>query len=144
MGMDENKRIVEVNGIKLEIDMRYAKTIDEYKIGDPVKVLIKEYSSFTPYPGIIAGFDAFKERPTIIVAYLNLKYNAAEIKLTYITKDSADIEICPMSEVERKIDKTEALEAFEREMVKKRGELREMETKRDYFLAHFNKYFSEL
>jgi len=142
--MDENKRIVEVNGIKLEIDMRYARTVDQYRIGDPVKVLIKEYSSFTPYPGIIAGFDAFRERPTIIVAYLDIKYGAAALKLAYITKDSADIEICPMSEVERKVEKTEALECFERELAKKRAEISDLETKRDYFLAHFNKYFSEV
>ena len=35
----DNKKIVEVNGIKLEVDMRYAKRIDEFRVGDTVKVL---------------------------------------------------------------------------------------------------------
>lgn len=42
--MEEYKKIVEINGIKMEVDMRHAKTIDTYKIGDRVKVLVKQYS----------------------------------------------------------------------------------------------------
>ena len=31
--MDENKRIIEVNGVKIEVDLRSAKRIDEFKVG---------------------------------------------------------------------------------------------------------------
>ena len=30
---EENKRVVEINGIKMEIDLRYAKRIDTFKVG---------------------------------------------------------------------------------------------------------------
>jgi hypothetical protein len=46
-------RIVEVDGIKLEIDERTARTIESYKVGDPVKVLVKSYGdSYNIYPGV--------------------------------------------------------------------------------------------
>ena len=48
------KKIVEVNGIKLEVSLTTDKRIDEYKIGDNVKILMKRYSgAFDSYPGII-------------------------------------------------------------------------------------------
>ena len=37
--MNENIRTIEVNGVTLEVDMRYAKRIDQFKVGDTVKVL---------------------------------------------------------------------------------------------------------
>lgn len=36
--MEENKKIIEVNGIKMEIDLREAKIINNYKVGDSVKL----------------------------------------------------------------------------------------------------------
>ena len=43
----EEKRIIEVNGIKMEVDLRNAKRIDQFKVGDSVKVLVKSYSEKT-------------------------------------------------------------------------------------------------
>jgi len=37
--MNENKRIIEINGVKLEVDLTTARRIDEFKVGDTVKVL---------------------------------------------------------------------------------------------------------
>lgn len=88
--MSEEKRIIEINGIKMEIDLRTAtsRTVDTFCIGDKVKILLKEYGdSFRSYAGAIVGFDAFQQRPTIIVAYLAGGYSAAEIKFAYINAD---------------------------------------------------------
>lgn len=49
----ETKRIIEINGVKLEIDTREAVSIDTVKVGDPVKVLIKDYSSYKSFPGVV-------------------------------------------------------------------------------------------
>ena len=38
---DEQKRIVEIGGVKIEVDLRTAKRVDSYRVGDPVKVLTK-------------------------------------------------------------------------------------------------------
>ena len=35
----EEKRLVEINGIKMEVDMRSARRVDTFKVGDNVKVL---------------------------------------------------------------------------------------------------------
>ena len=34
-------RVIEINGIKVEVDLRTAKQINQYKVGDNVKLLIK-------------------------------------------------------------------------------------------------------
>jgi len=38
----ENKKIIEVNGVKLEVDLSSAKVIEEYRVGDVIKVLIAD------------------------------------------------------------------------------------------------------
>ena len=35
----EEKRIVEIDGVKIEVDLRTAKRIDTFAVGDNVKVL---------------------------------------------------------------------------------------------------------
>ena len=37
-------KTVEIQGIRLEIDERTARTVDQYKIGDRVRVLIQGYA----------------------------------------------------------------------------------------------------
>ena len=44
--------IVEINGIKMDVDERTATAITEYKVGQTVKVLKKKYSDqYEVYPG---------------------------------------------------------------------------------------------
>ena len=40
----EEKRIIDINGMKMEVDLRTAKRIDTFKVGDNVKVLATEYN----------------------------------------------------------------------------------------------------
>ena len=69
--MDDNKRVVEIGGVKLEVDLRHARVIENFKIGDTVKVLLKKYGdSYESHLGVIVGFDNFKERPTIVIAHV--------------------------------------------------------------------------
>lgn len=43
--------IIEINGVKLEIDLRHAKRIDNLRVGDTVKVLRKRYDdSYESFP----------------------------------------------------------------------------------------------
>ena len=42
----EEKRIVEIDGVKIEVDLRTAKRIDTFAVGDNVKVLCKEYNNW--------------------------------------------------------------------------------------------------
>lgn len=55
--MENGKTIIEVNGVKLEVDLRTARRIDEIRIGDRVKVLIKGYSDYKVHAGTVIGFE---------------------------------------------------------------------------------------
>ena len=92
--MEDNMKLIEVNGVKLEVDMRYAKKVEQYRVGDKVKVLIKKYSdTSTSHIGVIVGFDNFEQRPTIIVAYIESDYSGTKLNFVHINKDTKDVEI---------------------------------------------------
>lgn len=88
----ENKTIIEINGIKMEVDLRQAKVIENYKIGDNVRLLVKEYDGYKVFPAVIVSFDAFTKLPTIVVAYLEMGYQTADLKFAYINSESAKTE----------------------------------------------------
>jgi hypothetical protein len=136
---------IEINGVKLEVDLREAKKIEKYRVGDNVKLLVKNpgygETAYSSYPGVIVGFDAFKERPTIIIAYLKVDYNQASVQFIYLNKDSKDVEVCPMIGEDAVIDKTRAIEMLDRDIAKKQQELTDLEMRRKYFLDNFHKHF---
>lgn len=138
----EEKRIIEVNGVKMEVDMRHAKIIENFKVGDNVKVLKKEYGdSYKVYPGVIVDFDEFPTLPTITIAYLDKDYSNADVKFMFFNPNSKDVEIVMMPEAERVINKADALQMLDSQIQKKEEELREMKYKRNYFIENFEKYF---
>ena len=139
----ETNQIIEVGGVKLEVDMRYARVVENYQLGAKVKVLIKGYGdSYTTHPGVIVGFDNFKERPCIVIAYAKSDYNGTDISIAYLTKDTKDLEICPMVQDELKFSQAEALAGFDRAIANKMGEVKLLEEKRAYFLERFGQYFA--
>lgn len=135
------KQIVEINGIKLEIDMRHAKKIDSYKVGDNVKVLIKSYGdTYNTYPGVIIGFDNFEKLPTITVCYVDIGYSNAEVKFININAKSSDYEIVHMQEHEKIVDKKRALDLLTNVIDKAKAEVDNLERKRAYFIEKFNQH----
>lgn len=135
-------RIVEVNGIKLEIDERTARTVDSYKVGDRVKVLVKEYSSYNLHVGVIVGFAAFKERPCIEVMYVNpTGYDTDPLKFIAIHADTEGTEIAPLNEAELVLDKDDVLDRFAKGIREAQAKLDDLTAKRDYFTAKFAKAF---
>jgi len=143
------KRIVEIDGVKLEIDLRNAKRIEHYRVGDNVRVLVKSYGSqFKVHPGVIVGFDEFKELPTIVVCYLELGYNTAEVKYAYINSENNikenGYEIAPADGLqELYFKKSDVVSVMLREIQKKEDELKDLHTKKEYFEQHFARYFEK-
>lgn len=140
--MSENTRIIEINGIKMEVDLRHAVRIDHLKIGDRVKCLVKTYSDFQTCAGVIVGFEPFKNLPGIVVAYLDTGYASGTLKFKTFNAETKDFEI--VSDLDNnalEVDKTSILATFDREAATKRRELEDIEAKRAYFLAHFGRYF---
>ena len=140
-----DKRIIEVGGVKLEVDMRYARTVESYRVGDNVKVLIKTYGdTFESHAGVIVGFDSFAARPTIVIAYVKTDYASADIKFLYLNKDTKDVEICPMIGDELIIDKQRVVDLLDKGIASKQKELDELNIKKAYFLTNFERAFGEL
>jgi hypothetical protein len=134
--------IVEIKGVKIDVDLRPAQTVETFKVGDPVKVLIKEFSNYAAYPGIIIGFDAFKIRPTINVCYTKVSYGCAELVLLSINEDTKDAEICHTETADLCLEKQDCLDKLNAEIEKKKAEIADIQRKQAYFLKHFGKYFS--
>lgn len=138
--MEESKRIVEINGVKVEVDLRTAKRVDSFKIGDNVKVLDKQYSDYKVKPGIIVDFAEFNEYPTIVIAVFEESSwsNTPNISFIHYNKSTSDkVEIVLSSDDEIKVSKDGVIERFEREIQKKRNEYIDLQTKLEYFKIHF-------
>lgn len=135
------KRIVEINGVKMEIDLTEARVVENYRIGENVKVLLKDYSSYKSFPGIIVGFDNFEKLPTIIIAYLETSYSTASIKFVYFNSETKDTEICPMNLKEMPFAKDRVIEMMNAQIQTKATELEDLKRRKEFFLAEFGSYF---
>jgi hypothetical protein len=139
----EGKHIIEVNGVKMEVDLRQATVISNFRVGDKVKLLLPEYSSgHKVLPGIIVGFEAFSKLPTIVVAYLEVSYNSAEMKFHYFNAESK-AEVIPASDDYHRIEKSDVVRMFDKMIEAKRNEVVDMEAKKAYFLSRFQTYFKD-
>lgn len=140
--MTDEKRIVEINGIKVEVDLRTAKRVDTYKVGDGIKVLVKTYSSYESHFGMVVGFDQFETLPTLIVCYLDgSRFSDSPLKFVYLNAQTKDIEICAHSPEDLGVQKADIDQSFEREINKRRTEVSDLEQKQKYFTTMFGRYF---
>lgn len=140
----ENTRVVEIDGVKIEVDLRSAKRIDTFKVGDNVKVLCKNGSNdYKVKPGIITDFANFKEKPTIVVAVLNegTYWNSnPTIEFVHIYEGMEEkYEIVYTSDEDLRLTKDGVIEKFEREIAKKKNEAQELENQLNYFIKYFVK-----
>lgn len=142
--MEQEKRIIEVGGVKLEIDMRYARAIEHYRIGDHVKVLIKNYGdSYESYPGIIVRFENFEKLPGIVIAYANVDTYSADMKFQLLNAETKDVEICPMVDDELPFTRGRAEQAFDHQIKEYTEKLNILKAKRDYFFRRFGELFPD-
>ena len=138
------KRIIEINGIKMEIDLRNATVIDNYKVGDAIKVLIKGYSdSYSSYVGTIIGFDNFEKTPTVVIAYLETNYSTSDIKFIYFNDKTKDVEITKINDWDIPDKRSDIINKFNSEIEKKKIEIADIEKKQTIFENLFGKYFDK-
>lgn len=139
--MDENKRIIEINGIKLEVDLRSARRIDEFRVGDSVKVLDNRSGKNEMKSGVITDFANFKELPTIIVAVYKQGDYWTKPSIEFITfnSETEGIEIVGVSAEEIIVSRETVVQKFDDEIAKKRDELNDLIIKRDTFVKYFGK-----
>lgn len=145
--MEESKRIIEIDGVKVEIDLRTAKRVESFKVGDNIKILDKEYDTYKVKPGIIVDFAEFQELPTIVIAVFDEGSwsSTPNISFIYYNKNtSKKVEIVSCSEDEIKVSKEGVIERFEREIQKKKNEYEDLKNKLEYFKTHFLKVDKEI
>ena len=131
------KKIVEINGVKLEVDTREATKVESFKVGDHVKLLKKTYSSYEVYHGMLVDFNEFAKLPTLVVCYV--EYSG--IKFAYINAENKDMEICAAGEAELFLDAEDIMAKMMLEHQKKIEEAEELQRKMKYFSDKFGKYF---
>lgn len=142
---EKQTTIIEINGVKLEVDLRNAKRIDQLTIGSRVKCLVKQYQDFATFPGVIVGFEPFQKLPTIVVAYLATDYSSAGLKFKSFNAETKDFEVvADLDNNALEVDRANVIQKMDREIAKKQAELDEIEAQKAFFLAHFGRYFSEL
>lgn len=139
------KTVIEINGVKMEIDLRHAKRIDTLSVGDRVKVLVKRYTDYAVYGGTVIGFEPFAKLPTVIVAYVETNYSTADIKFLYYNAETKETEIIKaIDDDQLDINKAGVIAQFNREIEKKENELRDIKEKKHYFLEKFGAYWPDV
>lgn len=141
----EYMRTIEIEGVKLQVDMRTAKKVEAYRVGDKVKVLIKDYSSYKSHPGIIVGIDAFKNLPTVVIAYIAdpLHYDGSggKVSFAYLNAQTKGVEICPMEDADIVPTRETMIAYFDRALAVKRKEIDDIVMRREYFLRQYGTAF---
>ena len=138
-----DKQIVEINGIKMELDYREGTTtrIDTYRVGSKVKVLTKGYGdSYNVRPGVIVGFDEFKALPTIVIMCIGSGYGSG-VEYVGINAKTENIElISAEGDQELMAKRDDILATLQRGVELKRVELEQAE----YNLKQFHRHFNEV
>ena len=136
-------RVIEVGGIKMEVDMRRAIKVEQYKVGTNIKVLVKEYSDYKSYGGVIVGFEPFKTRPSILIAYIKASYGESSLHFLTYNSETKDTEICIAEDNFIPFEKSKVLETLDNNVRTAEAELLEARMKKDYFEKNFNEYFEK-
>lgn len=143
--MSEGMTQIEINGVKMEVDLRHARRVEELRIGSRVKVLdSRGYSGPEVRPGIIVGFEPFKELPTIVIAYIKAGFSG-DVGLETISYNAQTekVEIVASVDDDFSVSKHEVLGWFRREHQKLEEKRRELVAKEEFFLERFKNYWRD-
>lgn len=138
-----DKHLIEINGVKIEVDLRTAKRVEQMRIGTRVKVLRKKYGdTYEVLHGVIIGFEPFQSLPTIIVALASVDHSEAKIEFVYFNAKSEGLElVVAMDEDLAAIDKDDFIKKIDADIAKKQLEIRTLEDRKNYFLTKFACYW---
>jgi len=127
---------VNVGHYSFEISDPVITQTTKFKIGDKVKLYIKDYNN-SIYPGVIVGFDDFKDLPTISILYIQY----GEIKLIGLNEVNKDtVQIIPSNEASMLDDNFQTvLFSLNQKIVEAQSRLTELKLKRDFYIKHYGK-----
>lgn len=137
--------IIEINGVKMEVDLRHAKVVHQnLRIGSKVKLLEKsDYGSPVVHAGVIVGFDMFPSLPTITVAYIKTGYGSdSPLKFAHVNAQAdKKWELISAVDDDMPLAKDTIMEQMDRALEAARAKVGEIERQRTYFLQYFGVYF---
>ena len=134
--------IIEVNGVKLEVDMRHARRIEELRIGSPVKLLAKGgYGGQKVHPGIVIGFEPFKDLPTILVAYVEEDWQSATVTVVSINSKQENFDMIAAVDPDFAVDRANITKRFDRQIEAKKREIEVIEEQKRYFETNFKAFW---
>jgi len=137
------KTQIEINGVKFEVDMRHATRIDTLRVGDRVKVLVKKYSDYAIYPGVVVGFENFAAMPSILIAYMDVSYSGAGLVFVTFNSATKDIEIVKsVDDDQLDLNRDDIIQKMDRDIAAKEIELEALHAKKAFFNAKFGQYFA--
>lgn len=144
--MSDHMKTITIAGIKLEVDERTARVVEQYRIGSRVKCLVKAGygETYDIYPGVIVGFSPFAELPCIEVLYVKTGSFSADndpFVIKTINEKTEGFEIAPLGDLEIMVDRDLIVGQFERAIAVAEVQLQEMRAKRAYFVEHFSVVF---
>lgn len=141
----ENFQIIEINGVKMEVDLRSAKRVDNFKVGDPVKLLVTDHVTSSVHAGMIVEFEDFKSLPTITVAYLKTDYYNGGLNFAHINSKSSDKYelVAASTDSMMTLDKESIIERMNNEIEEAESKALYLKGKKKYFLDRFGVYFKE-
>ena len=146
--MSNEKTIIEINGVKMEIDLRHATIVHQnIKVGSRVKLLEKgQYSGMNVYAGVVVGFDNFPTLPTIIVSYIKTSYGTASpLNFAYInSKSSEQWEMIPGVDEDLPIVRDKVLNQMDSAIEAAQQNVENLIKQRAFFIANFGAYFADM
>jgi hypothetical protein len=112
-------------GGKIYTTQTTVSVTDEFTLGSPVRVLIKDYSNkHTAHTGVIIAIDQFKNRPAVTICYLEASYSNPDLKFKTITGDEKEeCEITNLGDVDERLTVGTILDVFEGKVKAKKNEL---------------------
>lgn len=146
---EQSTKIIEINGVKFEVDSRTVtlKEISKIQIGSRVKVLIETYGSqFDVKHGVVIGFEPFATKPTVIICYMNSGYSssAPELKFLYFNESSKEQIIISHEDDKEAIIQSNIVGSIDKAIVKLESEIQDLHDRKAYFLRNFQSYWQPM
>ena len=131
----EETRIVEINGVKMEVDLRHAKVVEQYKIGSPVKVISQQYENdYKVSPGVIVDMTEDGEGSGVIqILVLDESYSSVDIKIVTFGSKTKNVTIAPFAKYEMKWSDADINDKFDQMIRKHEEEIRILKSKKTAF-----------
>jgi len=133
-------QIVEINGVKMEIDMRSAKTVrvDTLKVGTKVRILKKGYNEHQVHSGVVVGFEAFERLPSILFAYIETGYSDNPLKFLTLNAETKDVEVIAADQDETEdFNRATVVGQMNRAIEQKKLELQRAESALELFTKYY-------